>query len=136
MTKLEVAAFLAGINLLILIVTAVRVMLTRRTEKVSLGDGGNPAMLRAMRAHGNAAENIPVAIGAMLILSLLDPVPLWTLQLQGAVFTAGRLVHAYGVSTHTGPGPGQGRVIGMALSWAAMISFALALIWGAIAQTV
>ena len=93
-------------------------------------------VLRAMRAHGNAAENIPAAIGAMLILSLLDPVPMWQLQVFGALFTIGRIVHAYGVSTYTGIGPGNGRVAGMAMSWAALIAMALALIWGAIAQTV
>lgn len=136
MIKLEIAALFAGINLLILIVTAVRVTLSRRANKVSLGDGGNPAVLRAMRAHGNAAENIPAAIGAMLILSLLDPVPMWQLQVFGALFTIGRIVHAYGVSTYTGIGPGNGRVAGMAMSWAALIAMALALIWGAIAQTV
>src|SRR5262245_44966768 len=98
MTKLEIAALYSGLNILILVVLVLRVVNARRANRVSLGDGGNPALLRAIRAHGNAAETIPVAIGAMLFAALLDPIPAWLLHLLAAGFTLGRFAHAYGVS--------------------------------------
>jgi uncharacterized membrane protein YecN with MAPEG domain len=59
-------------------------------------------------------------------------VPAWSVQLLGAAFTAGRIAHAYGVSTHAGPGPGVGRMIGMTLTLFSLISFAIALLRGAL----
>lgn len=131
MTKLEIAAVYSAINILLLVVLIFRVIGARRANKVLFGDGGHQAMLRAVRAHGNAAETIPVAIGALLFLVYLDPVPAWSVQLLGGAFTLGRLVHAYGVSTHPGPGPGLGRMIGMTLTVLTLIGFALALLQGA-----
>ncbi|MEJ0023777.1 MAG: MAPEG family protein [Alphaproteobacteria bacterium] len=62
----------------------------------------------------------------------LDSVPAWSVQLLGAAFTAGRIAHAYGVSTHPGPGPGLGRTIGMTLTIFSFIGFAIALLRGAL----
>jgi uncharacterized membrane protein YecN with MAPEG domain len=135
MTKLEIAAFFSGINVLILLVTAFRVSLARRANKISLGHGDNPAVLLATRVHGNAAEYIPPAMAALLFMALLDEqsIPLWTLYLLGGAFTLGRLLHAYGLSTHTGPPPGALRPAGMMLTYASLLGFAAALIWGAVA---
>lgn len=135
MTKLEIAAFYSAINVLILTILILRVVSARRANRIAFGDGGNPAMLRAVRAHGNAAETIPVAIGALLFLSLLDPVPAWAVHLLGAAFTIGRLSHGYGVSTYTGVPPGPGRAIGMTLTFFSFAGFAIALLWGAFVRT-
>src|SRR5262245_16386172 len=135
MTKLEIAALYAGLNLILLLVLAVRVTIARREQKVSFGDGGNPVVLRAMRAHGNAAEYVPAAIGALLFLALLDPVPVWAMHALGAGFTIGRVSHGFAVTTYQGPPPGPGRAFGMLLTWASYLGFAVALIWGAVAAT-
>lgn len=132
MTKLEIAAIYSAINVLILVVLIVRVVMARRANRVALGDGGKPDLLRAVRAHGNAAETMPVAIGALLFLVYLDSVPAWTVHLLGGAFTLGRIVHGYGVSTFTGIGPGQGRMIGMTLTLLSLVGFALALLYGAL----
>jgi uncharacterized membrane protein YecN with MAPEG domain len=132
MTKLEIAALYAAINILLLVVLIFRVVAGRRANRVVLGDGGKPALLRAIRAHGNAAETMPIAIGALLFMVYLDSVPAWSVQLLGAAFTAGRISHAYGVSTHPGPGPGLGRMIGMTLTLFSLIGFAIALLRGAL----
>jgi uncharacterized protein len=136
-TKLEIAAFFSGINVLILLVTAFRVSLARRAAKISMGDGGDPKVQRAIRAHGNAAENIPAAMAALLFLALLDEqsVPLWSLYLLGGAFTLGRVLHAYGITNHEGPPPGVMRPAGMMLTYASLAGFALTLIWGAVAPT-
>jgi uncharacterized membrane protein YecN with MAPEG domain len=135
MTKLEIAALYAGLNIILLLVLAIRVTLARRQQKVSFGDGGNPIVLRAMRAHGNAAEFVPAAIGALLFLALLDPVPAWVLQLLGGAFLLGRISHAFAITTYHGPPPGPGRAFGVLLTWASYLGFGVALIWGAAAAT-
>ncbi|HWA22278.1 MAG TPA: MAPEG family protein [Caulobacterales bacterium] len=131
MTKLEIAAIYSAINILILVVLIVRVVQARRANRVVLGDGGVPALLRAIRAHGNAAETMPVAIGALLFLVYLDSVPAWAVHLLGGAFTLGRFAHAYGVSTYAGIGPGPGRMIGVVLTVFSLAGFAAAMFWGA-----
>jgi hypothetical protein len=131
MTKLEIAAIYGAINVLLLVVLIFRVVAARRANRVVLGDGGKPALLRAIRAHGNAAETMPVAIGALLFLVYLDSVPMWVVHLLGAAFTVGRLAHAYGVSTYAGVGPGPGRMIGMTLTVTSLVGFAVAMLLGA-----
>ena len=49
---------------------------------MSIGDGGNPYMLRAIRMHGNAIEYIPLVLmliyeinsGAQIVLHFVDVV--------------------------------------------------------------
>lgn len=125
-----------GLNLLILLVLAFRVPLTRRKLKVGFLDGGDPQMTRVMRAHGNAAEYIPGAIVALLFLALLDPVPAWLVHVLALIFTAGRLVHGYALTTYTGPPPGRGRPLGMILTFTAYAGFGVTLIWAALAAAV
>jgi uncharacterized protein len=131
MTKLEIAALYAGINILLLLFLAVQVTLARRANKVSFGDGGNPAVLRAMRAHGNAAEFIPAALVGLFFMAWLDAVPLWAMHVLGGGFTLGRLIHAYAITSYQGPPPGPGRAAGTMLTWAAYLGFGLVLIWSA-----
>ncbi|MGE3303849.1 MAG: MAPEG family protein [Hyphomonadaceae bacterium] len=136
MTKLEVAALYAGLNILILLFLAARVPLMRRRLRVSLGDGGHFELQRAVRAHGNAAEYVPAGVAALLFLALLDAVALQTVHVLGAGFTAGRALHAWGLSVQApNAGPPPGRFIGMVLTFAAYAGFAAALLWGAVAAT-
>lgn len=135
MTKLEIAALYAGINILLLLFLAVRVTFARRANKVSFGDGGNPAVLRAMRAHGNAAEFIPAALVGLFFMAWLDAVPLWAMHVLGGGFTLGRLIHAYAITSYQGPPPGPGRAAGVMLTWAAYLGFGLVLIWAALSAS-
>jgi uncharacterized membrane protein YecN with MAPEG domain len=117
--------------MLILLALATRVPGMRRRARVSLGDGGNLALLRAVRAHGNAAEYIPAAMAALLFLSLMPVIPYWAMHVLGGGFTLARLLHAWGLSTSDGPSPG--RVAGTALTFLCYLGFAGGLIWGALA---
>jgi len=127
MTKLDWVAIFAGINIVLLVVLAFRVSGARRKHKVSLGDGGNAAVLQAVRAHGNAAETIPVALVALFLLAALEPVPVVAIQALGGTVTLGRLAHAIGLSTDSGPSPG--RVLGTALTWLSLLAAGGLLIW-------
>jgi uncharacterized protein len=52
---------------------SLRVSRLRRHFRVSIGDGGNEALARRMRAHGNFAENMPIFL-ILLVLWLLGVV--------------------------------------------------------------
>jgi uncharacterized protein len=127
MTKLDWASVYAGVNLLILFLLAFGVVRARQTHKVSLGDGGNPAVLQAMRAHGNATEYIPAALVGLGLMAILDPVPVLFVQVLGGVFTFGRIAHGFGLSTSGGVS--AGRMIGILCTWLAFLGIGGVLIW-------
>src|SRR5262245_11407605 len=130
MTKLEIAAIYAGVNLLLLVVLAVRVANYRRTKRIPFGDGADPALLRRVRIHGNAAEFIPAGIAGLIFLALLDPIPAWLVQTAGVALTAGRLLHAYALSQ--AEGAIVGRAVGMLLTLAALVVAGIGSIWAAL----
>jgi uncharacterized protein len=119
LTPTEWAAVYAGVNILILLVLAVRTVGARRATKVALGDGGDPVMLRAIRAHGNAAEYIPAGIAGLILLAWMPETPTWLLHAAGLSLTLGRIFHGVGLCM------GEiniGRMVGTVLTW---VSFAL-----------
>lgn len=131
MTKLEWVAIFAGVNVLLLVVLAFAVVSARQKHKVSIGDGGNAAVLQAIRAHGNAAEYIPAGLIALFLLAVLEPVPLAAVQGIGGALSLGRLAHAFGLSTRSGIS--AGRSLGMVLTWLSLLAAGGYLIWAGIA---
>lgn len=125
MSVLQAAGLWSGLMILLLVLLAFRVVANRRKHKVLFGDGGVPQVVLATRAFGNAAEYIPVGIGALILLALLG-YPLWSVHAVGATLLAGRVIHGFGLSH--GRGPGAGRMIGMVLTLAALIGAAGALV--------
>ncbi|MEZ5961099.1 MAG: MAPEG family protein [Hyphomonadaceae bacterium] len=132
MLRLEVAAIYAGVNILILLLLAVLVVSGRRKHKITLGDGGNEAFGRAIRAHANASEYIPAGLVGITLLALFDPAtPFWLLHAAGISLTLGRILHGWGLHTGT---LNFGRMAGMVLTW---ISYGLiggGLIWAGLSQ--
>ncbi len=132
MLRLEVVALYAAVNILVLLVLAVLVMMGRRKYKIVLGDGSNEDFTRAVRAHANAAEYIPVGLIGLVLLALLDPAaPLWTLHAAGISLTLGRILH--GVGLHTGT-LNAGRMLGMVLTWLALIIIVIGLLYAGFSQ--
>ena len=70
-----VTALYAGILGLWLVLLSTRVILARRSEKVSLGHGGNVSLERRMRAQGNLAEYAPMALILIGALELAGTAP-------------------------------------------------------------
>ncbi len=66
---MPITALYAGLLGPLLVILAVRVIDARRAAKVALGDGGQPLLLRRMRAHANFAEYVPLAL---LLLALAE----------------------------------------------------------------
>ena len=100
---------------LIIILLAYRVTKFRQKEKIGLGEElGSNAMKCAVRAHGNAVENIPVGIVLLLILELNYLTP-WLLHVFGVMLVISRLMHAWGISVSRGPS--KARFYGTLFTW-------------------
>jgi uncharacterized membrane protein YecN with MAPEG domain len=87
----------AGLLVLLFIVLSLRVIHARRGEKVSLGDGGSPAMLRLIRGHANFVEYVPLALLLMAILEISRH-SIYVLHALGILLVAGRVLHGYALS--------------------------------------
>ena len=89
-------AILISINSLLLLALAMNVSRLRIKYKVSLGDGGNKALLAAIRTHCNGVEQLPIYAIIILTLTLLG-VSANILAVFVLGFTVARLCHAYGM---------------------------------------
>lgn len=118
---MSVTPVYAALLTLFFVALSIRVIASRRSEGVSLGDGGIDKLRRRMRAHANFAEYVPLALLLMMLLEMQGQ-STWILHLIGISLTAGRLSHAYGVSQ----GVIAARIAGMALTFNALIAGALA----------
>src|SRR5262249_31046887 len=130
--RLEYASLYAGVNIIILLVVAALVITQRRRHKISLGDGGNEHLIRAMRAHANASEYIPTGLIGIALLALADGsvAPLWLLQAAGLALTLGRILHPIGMHT----GQMIWRSTGMQLTFLSYVLMAGGLLWARLAQ--
>lgn len=96
-------AFYTGLNGLVLIWLAAHVGQVRAREGVLMGDGGNPALVRAMRGQANFVEYVPFCLVALVLMALLGT-PLWVLHLFGLALTLGRVLHARHFTRADAPG--------------------------------
>jgi uncharacterized membrane protein YecN with MAPEG domain len=119
---ISLTAFYGAILALIIIALGINVTVHRVKLKVSLGDGGNPEMLRMIRLHGNAVEYIPLAIVLMLAYELNGG---WhtALHIVGIALVAGRLIQTAAMWSTEVAGPGRGT--GQTLTWLSIAALAL-----------
>ena len=96
-----ITALYAGVLALLLVVLALRVVRLRWKFRVGLGDGGEKAMIRAIRIHGNATEHVPIALLLLLVAELNHAGPTF-LHACGAVLVAARVLHALGLGKSAG----------------------------------
>ena len=96
-----ITALYAGVLALLLVVLALRVIRLRWKFRVGLGDGGEKAMIRAIRGHGNATEHVPIALLLMLVAELNHAGPT-LLHACGIVLVAARVLHAVGLRRSAG----------------------------------
>lgn len=109
---------------------SVRVIRARRAARVAIGAGDDTGLLRAIRAHGNFAEYVPLAL-VLMLLAELGGASAWLLHVIGLTLLAGRLVHALGVSRTDEDY--RYRVAGMAATFGAIAVLALLCIASAVA---
>jgi hypothetical protein len=128
MTSLEAAALWVGLNALLLIYLSARVGMIRTKQKINLGDGGNPDMVKAIRTQGNYIEYAPAAIGGLVLLALLNTSVL-VIHILGGVFFFGRVAHLLGLGMGVWP---QGRMVGTVLTMLTLLVTGLWLIYRAV----
>lgn len=100
----------------------------RRQHRIGLGDGGNEMLLRRMRVHANAMENLPLQL---ILLVLLDASggPAWAVHAGGVAIILGRVLHMLGMGGRSGYS--FGRFHGTLLSMVATLVLSLALLFRA-----
>ena len=89
---MSITLLYAGALALWFLVLSIRVVQGRvGPGNPSLGDGGNPLMLRRIRAHANFAEYVPMILVMMGFLEL-NGQPKWEIHLLGAMLLIARLL--------------------------------------------
>ena len=92
-----VSALTAGVLIILQMALMLSVALARRNNRQSLGEGGNSELLRAIRRHGNLAENAGIFIAGFTLLELLG-VDRLRLEILCGAFVLGRISHVIGLS--------------------------------------
>ena len=85
----------AGLIGVLAVLLTLNVGRMRTTKKISLGDGGDPEMTAAIRAHGNLLEFAPLCL--LIIWLLHGPYGHRTIAVMGIILLAVRVLHAGGI---------------------------------------
>ena len=102
-----VTALYAGLLGLLAVAVAFPAGMLRGKLNISVGDGGNPALLLAMRRHANFAEWVPLALILIALLEL-NGVSTRAIHSLGAALVIARLLHAIGLKSDTLQSVGRG----------------------------
>lgn len=120
---LAIVPVYAALLALLFVALSIRVVKTRRRERVAIGDGDNPRLRRAIGVHNNFAQHVPLAL-LLLAFVELAAAPILLLHILCLMLLVGRCMHAYGVSQESENF--RFRTLGMRLTFA---SIALAAIY-------
>ena len=100
-----VASLYAVVLAALAVVLTVRVIMFRARTGVQAGDGGDAAFGRAIRAHANFTEQVPLALLLIVLAEVAGARP-GAVYVLGAVLVVARLASAVGLSRGAG-GPRQ-----------------------------
>ncbi len=109
----------AAVLVLWFLVLSLRVLQNRKSVKVSLGDGGNTLLQRAIRGHANFAEYVPLALLLLAILEL-SRFSIYALHAIGIALVVARLLHGYALGFRLEFRFGR--------YWGAMLTFAVLIV--------
>jgi len=96
-TTLSLSAAAAVINIWL----SMRAGRVRFDNRISHGDGGNPMLLRRMRAHANFAEYTPFVLILIGVIEMTGKGGKW-LAFVGAIYMLARVSHAFGMDREGG----------------------------------
>ena len=96
-----ITALYASVLALLMLVLALRIIRLRWKLRVGIGDGGDKAMSRAIRVHGNATEYVPIVL-LLLLVAELNHASSTLLHACGIVFVVARILHALGLGRSIG----------------------------------
>jgi uncharacterized membrane protein YecN with MAPEG domain len=120
MIILPITLTAAGAAALINIWLAMRCGRVRTSQKISIGDGGNEALVAATRAQANFVENTPFVLVLLAVIELAWGSPLW-LWIVSGVYLLGRVGHGLGM---TGTFK-SGRLIGTLTTMLVLVGLAI-----------
>lgn len=115
---LRIVPWYAALLALLFVVLAVRVIGSRRSERITIGAGRSAALERRIRVHANFAEYVPFTLLLLSMAELRGASPV-LLHLLCLVLLAGRLSHAWGVSQD--PEDFRFRTAGMGSTFAVLV---------------
>ncbi len=112
-------------------VLTVNVIVNRVRSRIDAGDGGVPALARAIRAHANFVEQAPIAL---IVLGLAEASGARTLVVNGVgiALIAARLASAYALNRTLAQSPLRQFGGGVSVLILAAASIALLLAWGGV----
>jgi uncharacterized protein len=105
----------AGVAALINIWLAIRCGQVRTKEKISVGDGGNEALIRRMRAHANFVEFTPFVLILIALVEMASGTSTWLWVVAG-VYMIARVAHGIGMD-----GGGKGREVGIIVTMLVLV---------------
>lgn len=117
----------AALLALLFAALVLRVVRARRAGGVALGVAGPPGLERAVRAHANFAEHVPLALLLLAMAELRGAAP-WALHPLCLLLLAGRLAHARGIARE--PEDFRFRVAGVGATLTVLVAGALLLLLG------
>lgn len=107
---LPITLTITGAAALLNIWLARRVGQMRMAHKVSIGDGGNEALIARMRAQANFVEYTPFVLILIGLIELAEGSRVW-LWVVGVVYILARICHGFGMDRPR-PDPLRLRMIG------------------------
>ncbi|MBB3321035.1 hypothetical protein GV764_18360 [Atlantibacter hermannii] len=119
-----VSALYAVLGALLLLKFSLDVVRMRMQYRVSYGDGGFSELQSVIRIHGNAVENIPVALLLLLFMEM-NGAETWMVHVCGILMIIGRLLHYYGYHHRLI----RWRRSGASATWVSMLLMVLANVW-------
>ena len=121
MSPVPVTLLTAAAVVLVNIWLGNRIGKLRREHKISVGDAGNEALLRRMRAQANLIENAPFFL--ILLGGLeLSGANRWALGAIALIFVSARIAHGYGME---GGELQRWRMIGIMTTFMAIFALAI-----------
>jgi uncharacterized protein len=119
MMILPITLVAAGLSAIIALWLSFRVGQVRMREKVSVGDGGNDALIRRMRAHANYVENTPFVLILIAVIEISSGpgAPSWLFWVM-IVYMLGRVAHALGMD---GGALEKGRMVGTLITMVTLL---------------
>jgi len=118
---MNITSIYAALLALLFVGLSIRILRLRRSLKISIGDGGDKKMLRAIRVHSNFAEYVPFGL-LLLYLAETQGAPSAAIHGVGLCLLIGRLSHVYGVSQENEQF--QYRVLGISVTFTAFVASA------------
>jgi uncharacterized membrane protein YecN with MAPEG domain len=121
----SVSALAAGVLIILQMLLLLFTARGRQRARQSLGDGGDEDLTRAVRRHGNLAENAAIFLICAALYEMMGGERMWVEVLCGA-FVIGRLSHALGLSMKNTVN--VFRLLGVALTVAAGVAVGVRLV--------